>query len=130
MSDDQMQSQLQPRRTDLRIETFEHGNHVLLHSEQDGECRARVLLYPPELEQLIELLASARARLRDVVPFDVDPGTRIDAIADPRWVYFRNGSAQGKVVAFRHPGYGWLPFFLPNAEAIKLADFLTEDLPG
>jgi hypothetical protein len=78
-----------------------------------------------EIEALIDQLAVARAALAPMVPADVDPGTRVRVLSDPRWVIPADDQYDGRVLALRHPGLGWLGFLFPRPEALQVARWLV-----
>jgi hypothetical protein len=74
-------------------------------------------------------MASARSRMAERFPMDLDHNPRLAAVNDPRWVVFRSEGTEVPV-AFRHDGYGWLMFHLPEGSAEELANTIRPRLPG
>jgi len=89
-------------------------------------------LEAPELDDLIRALGDGRAQLADEVSPELDEGARItNNVVDPSYLVGKN-SAQGKaLLAFRHPGLGWLGFQFrrPVVEAMvrQLDNWLHEE---
>lgn len=81
-----------------------------------------------EVEQFIDCLASLRSKLADAVPVRLEPYPRLNAIVNPPWAAMRvdERSTKGRLLAFRHPGLGWVSFIFTTQEAAKLAPFLAE----
>jgi hypothetical protein len=69
--------------------------------------------------------------MRDEVPSELDPGSRLGVTIDPVWTTADDDppvtGGNGKVLALRDPGYGWLAFFFPDKEAAAIAGWLTKD---
>lgn len=88
-------------------------------------------LEAPELDDLIRALSDGRAQLTDEVSPQLDEGARItNIVVDPSYLVGKN-SAQGKaLLAFRHPGLGWLGFqfrrTVVEAMVRQLDDWLRE----
>lgn len=80
-------------------------------------------LPPDGIESFLQQVASQRSQLKDPVRPDLDPGSRIDALVDPRLHVERY--PQGAMLAIRHPGFGWLGFALPEQSVQDLARLLT-----
>ncbi|PAX06537.1 hypothetical protein [Sphingomonas lenta] len=86
----------------------------------------------PELDDLIRALADGRARLADAVAPELDEGARItDVTVDPAYLVGKNSDKGQALVAFRHPGLGWLGFQLRRdvvaAMVDRLGSWLGED---
>ena len=47
----------------------------------------------------------------------------------PAWRIPGYRAAEGRILALRHPGLGWLTFVIPHKEAASIAEWLTKDLP-
>lgn len=80
-------------------------------------------------ESLDGLLRSAmdmRASMTPPHPSDWPFGKTAGAIRNPRVVSELEAKEGGSLLHLRHPGYGWLHFLLPKADAAKLADLLRE----
>lgn len=91
---------------------------VIRISEPEGEIGAWQM-EAPELDQHIRALANFRALLIEPVTPDLDEGARIeDAIMDPRIKLSGRLSDQRLLVAYRHPGFGWLGFGM-RREAVE-----------
>ncbi len=86
-----------------------------------GRLLFEARLEAPELDELIRALANGRARLAEEVAPELDEGARItDAVVDPAYLLGANRAKDRALLAFRHPGFGWLGFQLrrPAAEAL------------
>jgi hypothetical protein len=103
-------------------------NMVVLEIQEDGEGRAAIYYERPELEDLIRNLSRLRAEMAEPVPDEIDPGTRIEALADPKWAVRIDLWDQGPLLFLRHPGLGWQSFAIPSGDARAMAEWLTKPL--
>ena len=101
------------------------GQLARLETFVDGESVSWVDLDGPGLDWLIANLAAARAGLAAPVPETLDPAQPLDLTEDPSWWIF-DPDAEGQTLALRHPGLGWLGFFLPQAQADEIAGWLRK----
>lgn len=77
-----------------------------------------------ELTALLYRLAEARSNVA-VDPGTPDGGMPIPIIAYPGWhTQIAQEGGVDTMVAFRHPGFGWLGFTLPPAHRVQLAESL------
>lgn len=120
---------MKPDEIEYKIETV-NGGHVRLAIVAGGEELAVSLLEAADLEELIEGLAMARARLIDQVPLALDNNIRVVGVPNPAHRVLRGPPDTGCILAVRHPGYGWLHYMLPPAAATKLSRDLVKSLPG
>jgi hypothetical protein len=99
--------------------------HVVAGRSTDLGC-----LSAQALDDAIASFGEARQHLRDEVPREVDgPHMRMPQIEDPVW-RAPAGRVNGcRVLALRHPAFGWTAFLFPEHEARAIADWLTRDLP-
>jgi len=108
---------LTPDRSAARIET-----------RIAGEMTAWSLASPEELSDLIESFTRTRAEMTDEVPTDLDPNAAITALVNPFWKITPAPNQDGVVLAIRHPGAGWMGFYLPSSSALRLKKLLNEAL--
>jgi hypothetical protein len=113
-------------RMTLKCRVDEPAQEVILQTEMEDKPLAHVRLDAPSVDQLIQDLGKHRATLRDEVPRQLDPGSRLQGIYDPAWRVPSDSHPAGRIIAFRHPGLGWLSFVLPENEAAAIADWLTK----
>jgi len=104
-------------------------DHVVIELWRDEEPLGHIQLDPAAAEKHARDIAAARATLNDPVRPSLDPGSRLDAIADPAWRISERRTSLGRLLAIRHPGFGWLAFMIPEAEAAAIAEWLTKDIP-
>jgi hypothetical protein len=102
--------------------------HVVIQIEEDEKPLAHIFLDSATLETHIHDLAKHRALLKDEVPRDLDPGSRLATVVDPVWRIPGQHPPGLKVVVLRHSGFGWLSFALPHSEVRAIAESLTKDL--
>jgi hypothetical protein len=103
--------------------------NVVIQIEEDKRALAHILLDSATTENHIHDLAKHRAALLEQVPTELDPGSRLEALIDPIWHIPNYRREQGRILALRHPGLGWLSFVLTDKEAASIAEWLTKDLP-
>jgi hypothetical protein len=74
-----------------------------------------------EVDAVVLGLAQARSHLKPEIPAEAprkEPA--IDAIANPAyWTEFRP-EHNGSLLFLRHPGYGWIPYFIPSVDRDRL----------
>lgn len=96
---------------DLALEDDRAALQLRLSSGEVELFSAR--LEAPELDDLIHALALGRAQLADEVAPELDEGARItDTAVDPAYLVGKNAAKGQALIAFRHPGLGWLGFQL------------------
>ncbi len=105
------------------------GEHVTIELWMDDKPLGHILLDGATLEDHIHKLAGHRSQLKEEVPRELDPGSRLEALVDPVWRIPGQPSEHGRVLALRHPGLGWLSFVFPEKEAAAIAEWLTRDMP-
>ena len=103
--------------------------HVVIELSMDGKPLGHIELDSASVEKHIHDLAQQRANLIDPVTPTLDAGSRLEAIVDPRW-RVPKPIEQGRVLALRHPGLGWLSFVFPDKEARAIAAWLTKESPA
>lgn len=108
-------------RIDITVAT--DAQSVALEIVQDGTALAHAILDAPALDQVISALGAARAGLKDIVPPKLDPVPRLQATLHPNWWVF-DPMPEGRTLALRHPGYGWLAFVLAPNRANEIAEWL------
>lgn len=100
---------------------------VFIETWKDGRQAAWLGLEAPELDQFIRQLAQCRATLSEQVAEALEPNARLKAVFHPN----ANVSPieQGRLLALRHPGLGWVSFVFSDDEARRLAELLAEGVP-
>jgi hypothetical protein len=77
-----------------------------------------------EVDNFIDALWKWRSKMKPEQPNDIILGEKVTAIADPRWYSEGELKRGGSLLHLRHPGFGWLHFWLPKDDAARLAGFL------
>jgi hypothetical protein len=103
---------------------------VTITMVQNGRPLAHAIVEAAEMKELIHAFAQAGYELADRVPLTVDHGTKLAALVDPGWHFPGDVHPEGKVLALRHPGFGWLSFLFPYAEARAIAQMLLANNPA
>lgn len=103
---------------------------AVLQMELEDEPVVHQLLDAGGLTQVIQDLMILRGTMTDEVSREIDPGSRLYALTDPLW-RGQDSKTPGfaKLLALRHPGFGWLTALFPEKEARGIAAFLLKDLP-
>jgi hypothetical protein len=97
----------------LEVSVESDGSAAGLRVIADEGSLFRIRLEAPELDDLIRALADARTRLEEEVAPELDEGARItNVVVDPAYLVGKNSAKGQALVAFRHPGLGWLGFQL------------------
>ena len=97
-------------------------------SISDGVGNLSGSLDAADADELIRVLGAVRASLAEQVPPRLELPARVNCIVDPAW-WCDPKSPNYHLVAFRHPGYGWLGFALPDQQAKGLASWLLQPGP-
>ena len=87
----------------------------------DGAPLGHIILDASELEGLIWQLAGHRENMAEAVTPSLDASSRLVALVNPVWQTAKRHPPEGKALALRHPGFGWLSFVFPRAEAEAIA---------
>jgi hypothetical protein len=113
----------------MRIEVTADRLFVKIFWAERGPGTIGTQMDAHEVEDLILTLAKARSHLADEVPKQVEPGIRDEnGLFDPTWrvQQYDHEGQHDKVISIRHPGYGWLRFAFPTAEAERMAAALSK----
>ena len=115
-------------RMELKARLNETRTEAIIELWMEGRPLGHINLPAAELEGFIHQLARHRRRMAEEVVRDLDPGARLEAEIDPAWRSPKKWSgegAEGKLLALRHPGLGWLAFVFPEQEAQRIAEYLA-----
>jgi hypothetical protein len=96
--------------------------------ENDKPC-PEVKLDASDIDGLIAALAEFRSNMTPEISSTLSSGS-FQSIVDPLWNALASPLLPGKIVAVRHPGYGWVGFQFPSDEAAKLGAFLSDQSTG
>lgn len=112
-------------KMELQVDLVHAIDQINLTLKQDGAPLGWIGLSAADMDALIERLATARAAMADAVPASLDPGSRIQSIADPAWQTPRSQPPTGFALALRHPGLGWISFLFPAGSAQGLMESIS-----
>ena len=101
------------------------AKRAVIEVRRDGQVQAETRLTAQALDTLIADLSDIRAVLADPVSVDFDAPISLKAVPNPRWRAPEEDQHDGRVLALRHPGLGWLAFVFPHAEAVQIARWLV-----
>jgi hypothetical protein len=115
----------------LRVGSDEQKEHVAIQlvNLDTGKALGAILLDGASAEHHIHEVAKSRAILKGGISPSIDPGFRFDAVLEPSWQGMDHRFPEGRILALRHSGLGWLTFCLSDNSARKLAEWLLTDLP-
>lgn len=117
-------------KSGLKIFLEEGRQNLVIEMEIGGDTIGHVKYESIELADLMKQLAALRAKMPDPVPYELDPSPRLGVVIDAK--HSVNDMAQypgHTVLAFRHPGYGWIGFALDADRTRELAKQLTVEAP-
>lgn len=80
------------------------------------------------VDKLIALLRSGRTRMQPAHSRDYALGQKVEAVADPRWMTQPDLLNGDTLLHLLDPGFGWLHFLLPSAEARHLGELLLRQV--
>jgi hypothetical protein len=107
----------------LQFDLLEDGTVALTIPTQPEETT--VVLDTERVDEILKGLGKFRASMQPEVPRDWQMGGRVIATADPIWRTEPEMLQGNSLLHLRDPGYGWLHYMIPKAEAKRLAEFLT-----
>lgn len=92
---------------------------------------ATVNLDAKSLSDLISVLAKLRSEMSPVVPMEID-GQNTLCQTDPAWRTFPSlhPDLKGLTLNFRHSGYGWITFVMPDYECRNFGEWLLDNAKG
>jgi len=94
-----------------------------------GQTWARhTSLNPAKVEEMIQELSDLREVLAPQVPDSIPAGKRMFCTPEPLWKISDEVRDDGKALAIRHPGIGWIGFIIPHDDCRRLAKKLTGKL--
>lgn len=108
-------------RMALRTKVNEDKTEATIELHMDGKQLGHIILNASDLEGLIWDLATQRMKMVEEVSPTLDPGSRVVSFVDPGWSKPGRHPPEGKALAFRHPGFGWVSFFFPQQKAEAIA---------
>jgi hypothetical protein len=100
------------------------ADNAVLSLNFGGKAELTVTMPTTQVDKFIDALWKWRIKMQPEHPTDFALGQKPSAIADPRWYTESELKQGGSLIHLRHPGFGWLSFWLPKNEATKLAGFL------
>lgn len=94
---------------------------------EDGGAPVKAVLDPKAAQDLVDLLGQVRMMTRNAVAAEPGEG-QVQAVVDPAWRAPTYRAPQGRAVALRHPGLGWIHFIFPEEKAERFSKLLTIEL--
>jgi len=112
-------------RMTLHVGHTPDGESVRLETVKDGKVVGRIVFDAAATDQCVRNIAKHRAALTDTVAPSLDPGARLQPVADAAWGVLP--AKDGKVVvAMRDPGLGWCSFAIDPEQAKAMAKRLEK----
>src|SRR5438128_3587 len=108
------------------VKTDGQHEHVVFQIEEDGKSLGHMMLDGASAEKLAHAIGDSRSALNDPVTPQLDPNAILEAIPDPSWQIEAYRRPEGRLLALRHPGLGWLAFVIPDQQARRIAEWLTK----
>jgi hypothetical protein len=114
------------KQAQFRLTLAEDRNSVKLETVIDGEVIAwGTFAQADELDAFIDGLRAARQGMAEQVPLKLDPMPRLPTEEYPNWWVF-DPTPQGRTLALRHRGFGWLAFLFSPEQADRIAEWLKK----
>lgn len=88
---------------------------------------ASMTLNATDVTNMMNALANVRATMLPEIPADPPQRQEFQAIASPRFYAMPNHVLGGINLGLRHPGLGWIWFFLPHADAQSLSAYMDKN---
>ena len=92
-----------------------------------GGAAVETTLSPKEAQELVDLIGQVRMMTPNAVAAEPAEG-QVQAVVDPAWRAPTYKAPQGRAVALRHPGLGWIHFIFPEEKAERFSKLLTVEL--
>lgn len=78
-----------------------------------------------QVDDMLQNLGEFRANMQPPVAPAFALGQKVDVIAAPAWATEPDAMHGDSLLHVRDPGFGWLHYLLPKADAAKLAEALA-----
>jgi hypothetical protein len=114
---------------DFNVSRRPDQDAIAFEMAENGTSLAKAILDASDIDNIISILSKARMSLKDEVPRALEPQARLEAVLDPVWKCPAKHSGEGKVLAVRHPGLGWLAFDFPEDQATEVGQWLSGARP-
>ena len=112
-----------PSPKTIDVELDQDQQEVVLRINEGGKT-AEIALEAPDVDDLLYRLAVKRAAMRNQVKVEWEPDSAAQPVDGPAWM-IGNRLYNGKhLLAFRHPGFGWVSFLLERERAEAIASGL------
>jgi len=112
-------------RMKVTIETDKRRDNLAIELARDGKSLGRVIFAASDVEALLLSIAEVRSSLREQVIPELEPKFRIATVEEPAW-RISNPTPDGRrMLALRHPGFGWLGFLLDRDRANAISRGLS-----
>ena len=114
----------------ITIGTNSQRDRLFIQLEEGGKAPGQARLTAPDAEALLWGMAEARAELREEVVPELEPVFRIRSVDEPAWRVSNPGPDGRRILALRHPGFGWVAFAMRQDRADAIARGLRGDGAG
>jgi hypothetical protein len=105
----------------ITIETDKRRDYLIIGLAKDGKSLAQIRFAASDAEALLLAISEIRAGMKEQVVPELEPMFRIAAIEEPAWRISDPAPDGHRILALRHPGFGWLGFLInqDRADAIS-----------
>jgi hypothetical protein len=112
----------------MRAELDASRTEVTFQMTCDGEVLAQRKMNAQDIDDTIRNLAEIRERMADQIPDSMEPSFRMKPTPMPAWIVPETHPfGDGKMLVLRHPGFGWLGFYLEPKRAKEIAFWLAKE---
>jgi hypothetical protein len=109
-------------RMKITIGTNKKRDRLLIELAELGRPLGQILFAASDVETLMLRIAEVRASMTEQVVPELEPVFRIATVEEPAWRVSNPMPDGRRILALRHPGFGWLGFVMRQdcAHAIAL----------
>lgn len=108
-------------RMSLRSWFDQKTQQVCIELIEGDQPIAHITLELPEFSTLLRNLGQLRTKFAEPVPRSLEPRARMDVNDLTAYSVISGPSEEGRVLAVRHPGYGWLAFAIPERGCSRIS---------
>lgn len=112
-----------PRAGHMSLRSWfdEKSQQACLELIEGDRPLGHITLELPEFATLLRHLGQLRAKFAEPVPRSIEPRARMDLNDLTAFSVIDGQSEAARVLALRHPGYGWLAFSIPDRGCGRIA---------
>jgi len=103
---------------------FDQGQQQVILKFNDGRETAEIALEAADVDDVLFRLAAKRPAMRDQVKIEWEPDSAAQPVDEPAWMIGDRLYNGKQLLAFQHPGFGWVSFLLERERAEAIASGL------